>query len=141
MRTITMSAIAAALLLTAGAPIAEAKDKKADAKPKLCAAIKAVDPDNDGKFDLAEAKKAAEKLFDKLNKDGDKTLELKEFKGRVSKKDFEAANPDKDGSLDKAEYLALVEKRFNEANPDKDGTLECKELGSAKGQAVMKLLK
>jgi Ca2+-binding EF-hand superfamily protein len=114
---------------------------KTEAKPKICAALKAVDPDNDGKFDLAEAKKAAEAAFDRINKDADKTLEGKELKGRLSKKEVKAGDPDKDGTLDKAEYVAIVEKLFAAANKDKDGTLECNELGTSAGRAMLKLLK
>lgn len=110
-------------------------------KAKICAALKAVDPDNDGKMDLAEAKKAAGALFDKINKDKDKTLEAKELKGRLSAKELMAADPDKDGTIDKAEYLAVVEARFKAANPDGDGTIECKELGTKAGKALLKLLK
>ena len=49
--------------------------------------LKSLDPDNDGTVDLAEAKAAASKVFDKL--DGDH-----------------------DGTLDKDEYLADVEQRL-----------------------------
>lgn len=139
-----MTRIAAALGLSALAALsltavpALAKEKAAT---KLCDALKAVDPDNDGKFDLAEAKKAAEAAFDKINKDADKTLEGKELAGRLSKKDVKVGDPDKDGTLDKAEYVAIVEKLFKAANKDKDGTLECAELKSSAGRAMMKLLK
>src|SRR6516225_5453109 len=78
--------------------------------------LKTLDPDNDGTVDLAEAKSAASKLFDKL--DGDH-----------------------DGTLDKNEFLALVEKRFNAANPDNDGTIDARELKSAAGRSLARLLK
>lgn len=113
------------------------------AKAKSCAALKSIDPDNDGSIDMAEAKAAAGKLFDRLNKDAakDKTLDVKELKGRLSKKDIAAGDPDKDGTIDKAEFLKVVEARFAAANPDKDGTVDCKELGTKAGKALLKLLK
>ena len=92
---------------------------------------------------LAEAKAAAGKLFDKLNKDKakDSTLDAKELKGRLSAKELKAADPDKDGTIDKAEYMKVVEARFAAANPDKDGTIDCKEASSRAGKALMRLLK
>ena len=137
-KALAILAAGASLAVLAGAPAVVAAPKA-----KTCAAIKAVDPDNDGTMDLAEAKAAAGKLFDKLNKDKakDSTLDAKELKGRLSAKELKAADPDKDGTIDKAEYLAVVEARFKAANPDGDGTIECKELGTKAGKALLKLLK
>jgi EF hand len=90
--------------------------------------------------DLAEANKAAETLFDKLDHDHDGTLDAKEVRRRLSKGDFAAADLDKDGTLSKDEYLALVEKRFKEADSDHDGTLTAAELRSKAGRALLKLL-
>jgi Ca2+-binding EF-hand superfamily protein len=104
-------------------------------------AMKALDPDNDGTVDLAEAKSAAAKVFDKLDRDKDGTLDKRELRGRVNAKDFTAADPDKDGTLDKDEFAALVEKRFNAANPDNDGTVDAKELKSSAGRSLARLLK
>ena len=117
----------------AGAP-AHAKDNKT---------LKLLDPDNDGTVDLAEAKKAAGDLFDKVNKDKDldNTIDTKELQGRLSRNDLAGADPDKDGTLTKDEYLALVEARFKAADPDNDGTLDDKELGSKAGKDLVKLLK
>jgi len=102
--------------------------------------LKLLDPDKDGTVDLAEAKAAATKLFDKLDGDKDGTLDKKELRNRVSGKDFASADPDKDGTLDKNEFLAVVELRFKSADPDKDGTLDAKELRSKAGKALMQLL-
>lgn len=107
---------------------------------KSCPALSAIDPDNDGKLDLAEAKKAALKTFHRLNPDNDGTLDRRELRGRVGLFEMLRANPDRDGTLDKAEYLALVEKRFVAANRDKDGTIECDELSSLRGRRLMRLL-
>jgi hypothetical protein len=102
--------------------------------------LAALDPDKDGTVDLAEAKAAATKLFDKLDGDHDGTLDKKELRGRISGKDFTGADPDKDGTIDQKEYLAIVEQRFNAADPDKDSTLDAKELGSKAGKALLQLL-
>jgi Ca2+-binding EF-hand superfamily protein len=99
------------------------------------------DTDNDGTVDLAEAKKAASALFDKLDKDKDGTLDKRELRGRLSAKELAAADPDKDGTLTKDEYLAVVEQRFKAADPDNDGTLDAKELKSRAGRALVRLLK
>lgn len=99
------------------------------------------DTDNDGTVDLAEAKKAASAVFDKLDKDKDGTLDRRELRGRLSAKELAAADPDKDGTLTKDEYLAVVEQRFKAANPDNDGTLDAKELKSRAGRALVRLLK
>jgi hypothetical protein len=112
----------------------------AAAAPAWSQGLKALDPDNDGTVDLAEAKAAASKLFDKLDGDKDGTLDKRELRGRISGKDFTGADPDKDGTLDKGEYLAVVELRFKAANPDNDGTLDAKELRSKAGKSLMRLL-
>jgi Ca2+-binding EF-hand superfamily protein len=100
-----------------------------------------LDPDNDGTVDLAEAKAAASKVFDKLERDKDGTLDKRELAKRLSAKELAAADPDHDGTLTKDEYLALVEQRFKAANPDNDGTLDAKELDSPAGRALVRLLK
>ena len=79
-------------------------------------------------------------LFDKLDTDKDGTLDVKELKGRLSRKDFAAADPDKDKTLTKDEYLAAVEKRFKAADPDNDGTVSAAEFRTASGQALARLL-
>ena len=106
-----------------------------------CAALKGLDPDNDGSLDLNEAKTAASALFDKLDRDKDGTLSAKELRGHLTEKELAAGNPDKDKTLDKNEFLAIVEQRFNAANPDKDGTIDCKEIGKKSGKALLKVLK
>jgi Ca2+-binding EF-hand superfamily protein len=100
-----------------------------------------LDTDNDGTVDLAEAKKAASTLFDKLDRDHDGTLDKRELAGRLTAKEFAAADPDHDGTLTKDEYLAVVEQRFNAANPDRDGTLDAKELATKAGRQLVRLLK
>lgn len=103
--------------------------------------MKILDGDNDGTVDLAEAQKAGEALFAKLEKDNDGTLDQKELGSRLSKKDFESADPDSDGTLSKDEYLALIEARFKKADPDSDGTLDDKELLSKAGMALLRLIR
>jgi EF-hand domain/EF hand len=99
-----------------------------------------LDTNADGTVDLAEAQKAAQALFDKLDHDRDGTLDAKEVRGRLSKGDFSQADLDKDGTLSKDEYLGLVAKRFKEADQDHDGTLTAAELRSKAGLALLKLL-
>jgi Ca2+-binding EF-hand superfamily protein len=111
------------------------------AAPRRVNPIKLFDTDNDGTLDLAEVKKAASALFDKLDADHDGTLDARELRGRLSAKELAAADPDHDGTLTLNEYLAVVEQRFNAANPDKDGTLDSKELSSPSGRALLRLLK
>jgi Ca2+-binding EF-hand superfamily protein len=103
--------------------------------------VRMLDTDNDGTVDLAEAKKAASAVFDRLDRDHDGTLDKRELAGRLSAKQLAEADPDHDGTLTKDEYLAVVERRFNAANPDKDGTLDAKELSSAAGKALLRLLR
>ena len=54
-------------------------------------------------MDLAEAKKAASDVFDKLDTDKDGTLNIKEFQGRLGRKDFMGADRDNDRTLSKDE--------------------------------------
>jgi hypothetical protein len=111
------------------------------AKSRRADPIRMLDTDNDGTVDLAEAKKAASALFDRLDPDHDGTLDKRELAGRLSASEFAAADPDHDGTLTKDEYLAVVEQRFKAADPDKDGTLDAKELNSAAGKALLRLLR
>jgi Ca2+-binding EF-hand superfamily protein len=104
-------------------------------------AIKMFDTDNDGTLDLAEAKKAASRLFAKLDRDHDGTLDRRELAGRLTAGEFAIADPDRDGTLTSDEYLAVVERRFNAADPDRDGTLDAKELNTRAGLALLRLLK
>lgn len=101
--------------------------------------VAALDTDNDGTVDLNEINKSAEELFNKLEKDNDGTLEPKELKGRLSKKDFQAADPDNDGTLTKDEFLAAVANLFKQADPDNDGTLDAKEFSTKEGKALLRV--
>jgi Ca2+-binding EF-hand superfamily protein len=112
------------------------------APPALAAsALSTLDADKDGTVDLAEAKAAAGALFDKLDKDGDRTLDRKELHGRIPDKDWASADPDNDKTISKDEYLAYVEVAFKRADADNDGTLDAKELQSIAGRALLRLLK
>jgi Ca2+-binding EF-hand superfamily protein len=104
------------------------------------AALKALDPDNDGTIDLKEADAGAAKVFKDINSDNDGTVDAKELAGRLDAADFKAADPDNDGTLDEKEYMALVAKKFKVADPDNDGTVDLKELDSPAGQALLKLI-
>jgi len=98
------------------------------------------DTDHDQSLSLDEVKAAASAHFDKLNKDGDSTLETKEVQGVIGPKAFKAADTDHDGSLSKDEYLALVQKLFQKADADHDGTLTSTELQSRSGRALKRLI-
>ena len=104
------------------------------------AALKELDPDNDGTIDLAEAQAGAKKKFAALNPDNDGTLDEKELTGILDAAAIKAADPDNDGTLDEKEYAAVVEAKFKAANPDDDGTIDEKELSSPAGQELLKLI-
>jgi Ca2+-binding EF-hand superfamily protein len=111
------------------------------AKSRHSGPVGMFDTDNDGTVDLAEAKKAASDLFDRLDRDHDGTLDQRELARRLTPKEFAAADPDHDATLTKDEYLAVVEQRFGAADPDHDGTLDAKELNTKAGRALLRLLK
>src|SRR5215468_8880058 len=100
-----------------------------------------LDTDNDRTVDLAEAKKAASAVFDRLDGDHDGTLDRHELRGRLTVRELNAADPDRDKTLTKDEYLAVVEQRFKAADPDHDGTLDSKELKTKAGRALLRLLR
>ena len=125
----TLSIAATALFLTGSLAYAD-----------NTAAMKALDPDNDGTIDMKEAEAGAAKVFKKINPDGDTTLEADELEGRVDAAGLKANDPDDDASLDEKEYMALVKKKFEAANPDNDGTVDQKELDSPAGQELQKLI-
>jgi Ca2+-binding EF-hand superfamily protein len=128
-----IGSLAVGALLASGLPVL--------AKSRHINPIRLLDTDNDGTVDLAEAKRAASALFDKLERDKDGTLDKRELARRLSAKELAAADPDHDGTLTKDEYLALVEQRFNAADPDHDGTLDARELNTRAGRALLRLLK
>ena len=99
------------------------------------------DTDNDGTVDLAEAKKAASDLFDKLDSKKKGALDLKQFQGRLGRKEFAAADVDKDGTLSKEEYLTVVAQRFKAADARHDGKLVNWEFQTPKGRALARLLR
>jgi Ca2+-binding EF-hand superfamily protein len=100
-----------------------------------------LDTDNDGTVSLDEAKKAAETVFHKLDRDHDGTLTRRELRGRLSAREFTAADTDKDDTLSKDEYLAIVEQRFKAADADNDGTLTRRELRSKAGRQLLLILR
>lgn len=104
------------------------------------AALKALDPDNDGTVSLAEAQAGASKVFASLNKDKDGTLDAKELGDRIDAAGIKSADPDNDGTLDEKEYAKIVESKFKAADPDGDGTVDKKELDSPAGQQLLKLI-
>jgi Ca2+-binding EF-hand superfamily protein len=125
----TLSIAVAATFLTVPVALAD-----------TAAALKALDPDNDGTIDLKEADVGALKVFKAINPDNDGTLDAKELTGRLTADELKAADPDNDGTLDEKEYLAVVKQKFEAANPDNDGTIDLKELESPKGEELLKLI-
>jgi Ca2+-binding EF-hand superfamily protein len=110
------------------------------ADPPATDVVSKYDTDKDKTLSLDEVKSAAAAHFDKLNKDGDSTLETNEVKGVIGPKAFQQADTDHDGTLSKSEYLALVEKLFKKADTDHDGKLTAAELQSKSGQALQRLI-
>jgi hypothetical protein len=95
---------------------------------------------NDERLTLPEVRLAASARFDKLDHDGDGTLDPAEVQGRIGKTQFKAADTDHDGTLNKDEYLALVEKLFNRADVHHDGALDVAELRSKSARALQPLI-
>ena len=105
------------------------------------ASFEAIDRDRDGTIDLDEAKRAAERLFDQLDRRRTGTLSRAQLgRGRVTVAQFSWADRDHDGTLTKDEYLALVEREFRAADPDKDGTVSRAEFKSRAGLPLRRLL-
>jgi hypothetical protein len=69
--------------------------------PNACvgAPVAGLDTDHDGMVSLDEAKKAAETVFDKLDRNRDGTLTTRELRGRLSASELTAADTDKEGTL------------------------------------------
>jgi Ca2+-binding EF-hand superfamily protein len=80
-------------------------------------------------------------MFDKLDTNKDGTLDRKELRGRISRKEFDAADTDHEGTLSKEEYLNAVEARFKAADADHSGTLTHYEFHTPKGRALTRLLR
>jgi Ca2+-binding EF-hand superfamily protein len=98
------------------------------------AALKALDTDNDGTVDLAEAQAGASKVHAGPNPDGGTLGD------RIDAAVLKDADPDNDGTVDANEYATVVERQFKAADPDNDGTLDEKELSSPAGAALLKLI-
>jgi Ca2+-binding EF-hand superfamily protein len=90
------------------------------ARTKNPSPVARFDTDHDGTVDLAEAKRAASGVFDKLDTDKDGTLNTRE--------------------LSKDEYLAVVEPRFKSADADGDGSVSAAEFATPTGRALARLL-
>ena len=111
------------------------------AAPAYAASPTPFDADKDGTVDLAEAQTAAGVMFDRLDRDHDGTLDSKELKGRLAKKDWAAIDTDNDKTVSKDEYAAYVAAAFKLADVDGEGTLDKKELRSKAGRVLTKLLR
>ncbi len=103
------------------------------------AALKALDPDNDGTIDLKEADAGAHQSVQGHQPRQRRHARCQGAYG-LAVDELKAADPDDDGTLDEKEYLAVVKKKFEAANPDNDGTIDLKELESPAGQELLKLI-
>jgi hypothetical protein len=112
----------------------------ASAKHHTCPALAALNHDRDQTLEWREARRAATRLFYRLDPDRDGTLDRNELRGRVGAISFARANPDRDGTLDLHEFLKLVKHRFHRANRDGDRTIECDELRTIRGKRLLKVL-
>lgn len=153
-RSGTLAALLAASAMLAFAPTADATTrtrvakaapapvaKATPAKAKSCPALDAVDPDGDGSWSIFEAKNRALAVFAKLNKDGDRTLELDELADRLTKEQFDKIDVIKRKGIDRLEWLRMTKKLFRAANKDRDITIECDEIASPAGRALAHVLR
>jgi hypothetical protein len=126
------------LLGLASCMVAPAAFARGGGRPSSFAAI---DRDNDGTIDLDEAKRAAELLFQHLDRNHTGKLSRAELgRRRVNAAEFSWADRDHDGTVDKDEYLALVERQFKAADVDHDGTISRAEFKSRSGLPLRRLL-
>jgi Ca2+-binding EF-hand superfamily protein len=103
--------------------------------------FEAIDRDHDGTIDLSEAKRAAERRFDQLDRHRAGKLSRRELgRGRLTVAQFSWADRDHDGTLTKDEYFALVEREFRAADADDDGTVSPAEFRSRAGLPLRRLL-
>jgi len=101
----------------------------------------ALDRDADGTIDIDEAKRAAELLFQHLDRHRTGKLNRAQLgRRRLTAAEFSWADRDHDGTLDKDEYLALVERQFKAADVDHDGTVSRAEFESRSGLPLRRLL-
>src|SRR5260370_11970474 len=80
----------------------------ASAKSRHSSPVQMFDTDNDGTVDLAEAKKAASALFDKLDRDHHGTLDQRELARRLTPTALPAPHPDHHATLPHDEHLSFV---------------------------------
>ena len=104
------------------------------------AAMRTLDPNGDGAIDLAEARKVAAALFDRIDHNKDGLLNKRELGGRVTPQEFAVADRNRDGKLSKEEYLSVVESRFKAADAHNTGKVSERELFSRAGRPLARLL-
>ena len=126
-------------------------DRMARAPPRRFPTMRTVAPrppnaeedgakNDDGMIDLAEAKQAASRKFDQLDRKRTGALSRSQVgRLRLTRKEFAAADTDNDGTLTKDEYLAVVEQRFNAADDNHSGTLTLKQFNSKAGLPLRRL--
>ena len=112
----------------------------AAAAPRPAGVMRTLDPNGDGAIDLAEARKVAAALFDRIDHNKDGLLNKRELGGRVTPQEFAVADRNRDGKLSKEEYLSVVESRFKAADPNNTGKVSERELFSRAGRPLARLL-
>jgi len=130
-RTIILALVSAGLALGAIAPALSASKH---------GVMQTLDPNGDGTIDLAEARKVAGAVFDRIDHNKDGLVNKRELGGRVTPQEFAAADRNRDGKLSKDEYLSVVEKRFKAADPANTGKVSERELFSRTGRPLARLL-
>ena len=99
------------------------------------------DTDNDGTIDVTRPRPPPAPLFDKLEADQDGTLDNKELKGRIVRREWPAADPDNDGPSARTNIWRCLEAMFKVADKDGEGTLDNKEFRNPAGRKLEKLMK
>ncbi len=88
-----------------------------------------LDKNKDGRLDLKEINEAAETLFKQYDRNGDGSLSASEFyKIKDAKSSFESLDTGKDGKINAEELKRAAEKRFRQCDKNGDGYLDEAEL-------------
>lgn len=126
LKTLRIATLAAAVWAAAGVSAFAAE----------CGPLKVIDPDNDGRLELAEVRKAASDTWKKVSASRNKS---EEFLVRLGSTELSEGTGGV-GVLEK-EYVEIATSMFKAADADKDGSVDCKELEADIGLTLLKMLK